>query len=406
MFKNILLLCLIFSYGYACEEYTLKNGIKTCLKETHVEKGELNIQFLAIGGYSELKSEERASAELAAKLALHSPKLQSEMYEHSVDLDCHIYPFYRTVEGSAETKEAKDLLNLMVKLVNTRDFDESFFVPCLEKSITKLKKVSSEPAHKYDLIYNNVNFTHGEALNLLSEADLKKAKFSDSKRLFQHFFSNPGNYTIVVVGDFKLEEMKKLLEETVGSLPTGKNEIVQPQFPQMFSGIKPHIVKSIDKGPSLNRLSLPLQIEATPEKIQEAELLAELISEKLRRILFLDVEVYLDLPFYPYTQGAIYIIEYRTPSNEAEKTFPLILGELQKILQQEWTDEEITAILDYKKQNQNLSVKSNDYWLSTLSNDMLLGCNELKNNIDFLHFKERIKKYFSLDHYSIVSLPQ
>lgn len=398
------------------ESFTLNNGMKVCLKTTPFEPGEVQIRLMARGGFSGFEPSERASAELAPHLALGSglgnlsyTQLQALLYEHSIEFESRVQPFYRVIDGSCSSLDAPLLLNLMCSFFSSNRFDQKFFLKLVDKTRANLRKHSQDQARRYEEIYLFVNHSNYPALQWLNEAHLDLANFEESVRLFKKSFSNPKEFVAVIVGDFDRVVMKELLEKILGQIEplTEEKGPSISQAPPAFEGVKKHIEQKSTDGKTVTRLTFPIKLELTADHIAQVEIFADLINERLcKRVKVTgSIKSVIEFPFYPVHANPFLVIEHRSSSKQTTDVNQAILTELSRLQREGVSDIEVENAKQRRNENLHLAMNENDFWIMVLSNELLWGwALESAALKEGETFNKNLTECFSLDHYSIVSI--
>lgn len=409
------------------ETMVLKNGMRVCLKKTQFDPNEVNIRMMALGGYANLPSSKRGSGELAPQIAIRSgignysyEQLHALFYEHSLEFEGKIQPFCRLIEGASETEEIGFLLHLIYLYFTKCHFDHSSFQQVILKAKEVLAKrplVQNRSCEEeyMDFHTQSLPFYHG-----LSLEEVEKATFQDAYHFFKRCFANPSDFICVIVGDFDSEKIKKSLETTLGAIPSSPRRCF-PQtftFPSFPEGVQTMQIKRAGRVDAAMRLTFPIKVSVDPYQLEQAEITAGLIKERLmceclHKIHPMpEIKTVVEFPFYPYPQPLWLVIELIL---EAKQQLPIsqkILEVLDK-MQIEGVDlKEVTFLKNRMLASEQLSRKDNYYWLTVLSNYLLWKWDLKKIGKDenaypcfrCSEINKGLNEHFSLKHYTLTSI--
>jgi zinc protease len=351
-------------------EFSLQNGMKVCLKPTTFEENEVLVRVEAVGGFACLNENQRASAELAPKIAWESglgklsiDQLSIILYEHSIDLSMSVTPYRRSVSGSASVDEMEKFFELIHMLFTKSNFTLQAFNDVLHKA--KVKSSLSSLERETDLF----------ALKPLTIKDLEKADFATSKKFFEHCFADPSEFTCVIVGSFRSERMKELITRYLASIPKNgdglpkKNQIF-PEFPKAMTAKIKHLSNKKD---SVTKLTIPLNIKLDEQKKEKVDLACQVIKVGLERVFsenerdLQGINVRHEIPFHPFLENSWITIEYNSSPSKVNQIAQVILRELKNLQLQGPLVQDFERAQELMATRECYWLKDNEYWLTALS---------------------------------------
>jgi len=413
----------------ATTEFTLSNGMKISLKPTTFEEDEIMIRLDAKGGFSLYNPSQRAAVELSGQVLLESgftdltpDKLSVLLYETSSEFAIEIKALSRSIEAISPSDELETVLKLINFTFTKQEFKEDKFKNVMNLAKNSVKKRTLDFDTAFEDAYITTNTENLAALRPLSEADIERADFATSQKFLEYAFANPDDFVCVIVGDFKEETIKPLIEKYLASIPSKKlkTEITNPVVPTFPKGITTKNVLSHKPGESLVRLTFPMQVEVNEKNVFAVELACQLIEERLRDKIKAQfsttqgVDVAYEFPLYPSLEFSWISIQFRQDPKSVDAMIQLILKELKFLQNLGPTLFDLENAKLQQRQSDEYWLKQNDFWLASLSNYYLVGWDpkniilsaskEKKVSVDKI--REVIKNNISLKNYSIIkSIP-
>lgn len=404
-------------------ELTLNNGLKVCLKATPYKEDEVVFELFAMGGYSALAKTDRPSAIIAPEIVWKSglgdhtgDALTFRLYQRSIELGVKIRAFDRLIEGCSPSDALEECFHTIKLFFTVPKFEQSALKSAIIKRKDSLKvKNEIEPTSKD--VFIRLNTQNWDVLNPLTIEDLEDANLYKAEKCFNQFFSNPADFTFVIVGDFEIAHIQPLLEKTLGSIrPKPVLPIQNPPLPSFLAGVtkieKLGFQRCYNKQ-SITRLTFPILVKI--EGTENLNLICQIIKNRLYP-LFPEtdrhskwLEISYEFPFFPRLDEAWLTIQFCSSSSEIDATIRLILEMLGKLQNQGVSEEEISQ-LQYMDE-EKMGIEENIYLLSFLSNyyranwaisHLYQKKNEKKLEKEMI--KNHLNDYFSLDHYSRISL--
>jgi len=407
-------------------ELLLANGMKICLKPTDFESDEVLFKFGALGGYGALDANDRASGEISVAAAwesgmgsMSSDQVSVYLYEHMLEFELKLMPFCRIIEGVGKKSEIGSFL-CCVDLLFTQ---QKFTKEGSESAIREAKTILGKKANDYDCAYEaeflKVNTEGLPPLRPLRVEDLSKVDFDKARQIFHRSFSNPSEFTCIIVGNFDVGKVIGLVKKHLGEIKSqsglsGLNKPIKAPFP---TGITEASICVGNHPGALTRLTFPMQVKVEEKNIHEISFICQVIEARLRNLirekmaLSYGVDVSYEFPVYPYLNNPWVSIRFRSEQQRVQEIKKVILEEL-KHLQADGVDpREVDLIKKLELGCQEFWLKDNFYWVSMLTNYYLWGWNpervDYKNTslmeLSATSVNGMLKQLISLSNYSEIT---
>ena len=178
-----------------------------------------------------------------------------------------------------------------------------------------------------------------------SQEDLDSANIEDIKDFFRKYYA-PSNASLAIVGDFKTEKVKALVEQYFGDLPPGPPINRVGRMDSDLAGIVsltmrdkvqlPRLYTVWPTPPAFDSMEAPLDMLSV--------VLGEGKSSRLYRSLVYEKQIARDVSVYHHGQeiaGEFFIQATANPGHELGEIEEVISQELERILQEPPTDNEL-----------------------------------------------------------------
>ena len=365
-------------------ELTLKNGMRVVLKQTDDDEDEVIVRLVAMGGFASLTPEERASGELAPEIVLESgigdfsaDKLSALLYQKSIDFNLKIEPFTREIDASLSEEGLEILFDIINKtFVSPQLNQEALANVVKEKKNEWIRKGNDSCSNEF---LNLISVNEAHALKSLCSKDLEKIDLSLSKKFFEEAFSNPEDFVCVIVGQFDLQNTKRLIDRYLASIPSKSVErkFLLPTYREAPKTTASKIQNLPNSSESIVRLGFPLQLKLDKKKLEQLELVCQIIEFRLRNTAknrgyeAKGIDAWYEQPLYPSLEYPWISIQFHVDNKNIKTMTSTVLDELKTISKKGFTPEEIKLAAKFKKQGFELWKQSNDFWIVLLTNNYL-----------------------------------
>lgn len=406
-------------------ELTLSNGMRVCLKPTDFDEEEIQIRLTSPGGFSLINPNKRASAELAANVALESgigdltcDKLCVILDDESIDFSMKVNAFDRTIEGVCD----EGSLELFLKTASSAFTKANFTQEAFDKVIAQEKESISKRSLDFDTTFEDtflaINTENLPALKPLTLADLERADFAVAKKFYDQRFIDPSDFICVIVGTFDVNKVKELVEKHLATIPplAEKSELDKYFVASFPPGITKKKITMLKKGESIARLTFPITVPLNEQRIQSLETACQVIEARLRKEIRAQtnttqaVDVAYELPLFPYLDLAWITIQFRGEPNIINNLAKTIIAQLTDLQQKGASEKEIADAKTQQTQSDEYWLRDNGYWVATLTNYYMLKWNpkfiikdmEKSENLKADAINTVIKTYFPVNNYTLI----
>jgi zinc protease len=361
-------------------ELTLSNGMRVILKQTDFKNDEIMIRSYSMGGKSlyPLEDEEEASNASSiigeAGIDTYAPSDITKMLSgKSVSIGPYISTYNEGINGSTTPDDLETALQLIYLYFTNPRKDQDAFSSFLNKNKMLMQNLMSNPQFYFSEESNKIlTQDHPRRGGFPTTEQLESINFDRAYEIYQERFANAGDFTFFFVGSFDMETIKPLLETYLGSLPAnGEKEDYKDL------GIRPpdgQVKKVIHKGTDEKSQVSMIYTGETSYDNDEAYYflsLGEVLTNKLIEILreekggVYGVGASGRFGQIPYDNYSFRISFPCSPDN-VEELIQATKDEIEKIKKEGVSEEDLNKIKETQLREHKESLKTNNYWISTL----------------------------------------
>ena len=402
------------------------NGVEAWFKPTDFKNDQVVFSFVSAGGASLAPPAVYTEASLAPALV----ELSGAGGHKAVDIQkivagkiADASPFVSLsthgISGSstpANLETALQLLNL--QFTDPENDPEAFALIKKELEASYLNR-DRNPGLLFGEKLAQVNTSGHYTAAPLTLERIAKLDRDAMMRFYQARFADASDFTLFMVGAFKLDEAVALAAKYVGSLPSKKDAAqrfhdVEMRFPSSIerarveAGREPRsqTVISFAADPPLEEHE-QTRVEAATEVLEIA--LRDILREELGETYSVSVGLQQPLP----QRGAGRIsISFGGAPDKAQSMVDRILQEVQRLQKEGPTEDLVNRAKQAALRAHETALKQNGYWLGRLQSAKLLDRDprlvltreERIDAVTQANVHEMFKKYFPMDRYTVVTL--
>ena len=382
-------------------ELTLSNGVRVILKPTDFKNDEINFSAFSPGGSSLYPDNDYQSAANAATIVkggglgdFNSLQLPKFLTGKKAFVSPYISERSEGISGYATPKDLETALQLTYLYFTQPRKDAEIFKGFIAQQKGSLANRGEDPNSVFSdsvaAVLGNYNVRRtGPSIQKVEQINLERAF-----EIYKERFADASDFTFTFVGNFDPKEIKPLLEQYIGSLPsTNRKENARDLGINTPAGI---LKKSVYKGrePKANvRLVFSGDYDYSQENNNQLEALASVLNIKLIERLREDEggvygvgarASYSKFPKHRYS----FNIAFGCGPENVEKLVASVMDEINKIKQTGAQPIDVEKFLAEERRTTETQLKENGFWLSYLSE-------QFQNNEDpkqVLTYLESLKK--------------
>ena len=402
------------------------NGVEAWLKPTDFKNDQVVFSFVSPGGASLAQPAIYTEASLAPALVELSGAgghkavdLQKILAGKLASASPFVSPSSHGISGSSTPANLETALQLLnIEFTSPGDDPEAFALIKKQLEAAYLNR-DRNPNLLFGEKVAQINTSGHYTSQPLTLDRIAKLDRSAMVRFYRERFANAADFTLVMVGAFKVEEALPLLARYVGSLPSkgtaaAKFHDMEIRFPMkteratVEKGREPRsqTVLSFAADPPLEE-NEQSRVDAATEVLEIA--LRDILREELGETYSVSVGLIQPLP----QRGAGRIsISFGSAPDKADSMVQRILQEVQRLQKEGPSADLVNRAKEAAHREHETARKQNGFWLARLQSAKLLGRDpkliltreERINAITQSNIHEMFKRYFPMDRHTVVTL--
>ena len=378
-------------------ELDLANGVKVLLKPTKNKEKEFNFTAKSPGGFSYVPLPALHSIQNTEKIIGDSGLgefTRTELNDLFNPTFVSIAPYftysYEGLSGKTISAYQKELFELIYLHFENINYNKT----AIDKLKTELKEylklANADAKERFARKFSENYYKNNPRALSLTEDQIDKINIEDIKAFYQERFKDGGDFTFTFVGDFKVDELKKLITKYLGSLPTlGRKETyvddgvrVEKELVkyEVFENLEEQSknIRAYNKAFDYN-VKNRFIIFSTTEILKR--MLHEEIREKQNLVYSISVQNY-GVSKFPEPKYSL-IIMFDSDPNNKDKIFRESEKVLEKLKTGDFPDHYLDEAIKGHLLKYELDKQSNRWWTSAIS--------------DYYHEKEPLETAEKLD---------
>jgi zinc protease len=407
---------------------TLTNGVQVLLKPTDFKNDEIQMSAISAGGQCLYPNEDHYSATYTTNIIRECGvngyslnDLQKLLAGKSVFVNSFVSTYTEGFRGTSTPKDLETLFQLTYLYATSPGTDTMAFHSFISRNKSYIENLKSNPQVYYsDQLSLTLNQGHPRGNRVPKIEDLDKINLNRVFEIYKNRFADFSDFTFVFTGSFKLDSIIPLIETYLGSLPSINRK---ESFKDLgIRAPKGSVLNNVYKGTDPKSLVTMVYTDSVKYDKKDdylLESLADLMNIKLIEILreeksgVYGVRANASMSRVPFGSYTITIRFPCSPYN-VDSLVKAAEGIITDIQQNGATAEYLNKVKEAQIREYEVSIKTNEYWLSYLENswfnhDNMTSILDAKKDINKLRSKDLqavAKKYFKKDYIKVVLYPE
>jgi zinc protease len=401
-------------------KWQLSNGINVWLKPTDF-KNEILLNAFSWGGTSMFSDSDYISAAYVDDVIracglgdFDATALEKALSGKVVDGSAGISELQHGFNGRCAPKDAETMFQLLYKAFTQPRKDTAAFRSMMTNVEASVRNRLADPGSVFMDTVNHAMSGYNPRYRSFTTDRLVEVDLDKVMQAYKRFYSNASDFTVVLVGNFKTEEMKPLVERYLASLPSNGDhnqwKDIGARSPQgrfertVARGTEP-------KSTVMLRFNQPFQYNRNNRN--ELMALNKLMNIRLREVLREEKSGVYGVSFsaiprhYPVENLELLVYFSCSPDNIGMLT-EAALAVIKEVKEQGCEEKNVVKIRETLIRERETSLKENDFWLSYITSscqngenlsDMLVY-NDWVNALKAEDLKVFASKYLVTDNYA------
>ncbi|MBP1673886.1 MAG: insulinase family protein, partial [Bacteroidetes bacterium] len=367
-------------YGYT--ELLFGNGVRMILKPTDFKNDQILISSYSPGGTSLYPDNDIMSAELASTIVTQSGLgdydyigLQKKLSGNTAKLTPYINELREGVNGNCSPKDLETMLQLNFLYFTSIRKDEDAFKAYISRMKNMIKPLRANPQVIFqDTLTKIVSMNSPREIAVPTEAQFDQVNLDRLLEIYRDRFADASDFTYLMVGNFKTDEVIPFLEKYIGGLPsTRRKETWKDVTPGFPAGKVVVEVPKNSEPQSLVAMVWKGDFKWKDKYRQGFTMLMNIISIKLRESMREEQSGVYGVSFngspvkYPEPKYTI-TSTWGCDPDSISKLSQIVLDEMSKIKKEGPAAEDLNKVKETLIRERETRLKENNFWISALQN--------------------------------------
>ncbi len=387
--------------------WTLANGINVVVKPTDFKADEVRIRLDSYGGLSQLPDGYFPTAPLLAEFVRMSgvgkfsaTDLEKQLAGKAVKYTPTISQYKNGFSGSCSPKDLETLFQLSYLYIAAPRFNADDFTVMVDRYRASLANLESSPNYQLGKNLQKTLYGDNPRMRMMDTEMLGQLKFETMEKAYRQMFSNGADFSVVITGNVKFEELQPLVEKYLGSLPVAKKKM----------SWKDDKVAPV-KGMVTNRFSIPMEApKSSVVLVYNGDEKYDLENTMIYSILdqILDIRctesvreekggtygVMVQAKLNEVPEGSYEVLIYfDTDPKMSDELTEVVREEMRKLAENGPLAEDLSKVKEYMTKQRADDLKKNPTWIGILDSyyvshiDTYEGYDEILAGIDAARIK-------------------
>lgn len=383
-------------------EFTLSNGVKVLLKTTNFKNDEILMNGSSKGGTSLYADNDYFNASYASNLVgasglgqYNSIELKKYLTGKNLSVSAGISETGEYIYGNTDKEGLDTFFELTYAYFTETKIEDDIFKGIIANRISSLANQALDPSYHFQRDMQKKLYNDNIRRRSITENDLKQINKDRALQIFQERFADADDFYFVFVGSITKEELKPYLENYLAALPSVKTK---ENFKKLNILEPKQGLKSITKKGQEDKVNIILQYINDYKQSDYNDLVMSALSSTLSIKLLEKIReeeggVYgigarSSTSKFPY-QRSNFMIRFGTSIGRYEKLIEQVYEEVDKVIKNGPTQEDLEKFKIEQKRQLELSVKDNEYWHYHLVNTIYNG-DKLEDPSNFIKLLDKL----------------
>jgi zinc protease len=361
-------------------EWTLSNGARVILKPTDFKADEILVSAFSPGGTSLVPDSAYWRVAFASQLvdlgglgSFDAIALQKKLAGKAVGVSPYISTEYEGLSGRASPKDVETLFQLMYLHFTAPRRDSSAVLAFKQNAKAMLAHRSADPEAAFADTLSAILSQHHPRVRPITPELVEGLDLDRSLALYRDRFADAGDFTFVIVGTFKPDSLRPLIERYLAALPaTGRREAWRDIGVRPPASVVTRDVRQGIEPKSQTQIVFTGDFEYTPENRLALRALADVLEIKLRERLrealggTYGADVYASPSRIPRPEYSL-TVAFGSAPQRVEELAQAAFAEIDSIKARGPTAGDLAKVKEMYLRQYETDLKQNGWWLGQLA---------------------------------------
>lgn len=371
---------------------TLSNGVKVIIKKTDFKADEIRMKGVSLGGSSLFPTSEIININGLDAVGVgglgnfSAVDLEKVLAGKKASVSYGIGDKTEAVNGSCSPKDFETMMQLTYLTFTAPRRDNDAFASYKSRNKAALQNMEMNPQVAFsDSVQAGMYMNHPRKVRVKADM-IDQMDYDKILSMYNDRFKDASDFTFIFVGNIDVEQMKPLIQEYLGSLPTtNRKESFTDNKIEMRQGVyKNEFIRKQETTKASNFVLLSgnckYDLKNNILLDMTSQILDLVYTAKVREDEGGTYGVYVgnQLIKYPKEKAIIQII-FDTAPEKREKLMKIIFAELENITKIGPSEVDLNKVKEFMLKKHTENLKENRYWLNSIDEYLFTGMNPIKD---------------------------
>lgn len=371
---------------------TLSNGVKVIIKKTDFKADEIIMKGVSPGGSSLFPDSEIININGLDAVSVgglgnfSAVELEKVLAGKRASVGYGIGDKTESVNGYCSPKEFETMMQLTYLTFTAPRRDDDAFASYKNRNKAAWLNQEMNPMTAFgDSVTYALRMGHPRTLRVKSDM-VDKMDYDKILAMYQDRFKDASDFTFIFVGNVDIEEMKPLIAEYLGTLPSiNRKESFKDNKIEYRKGVyKNEFIREQETAKASNFVSFigtcKYDLRNTILMDMTGQVMDLVYTEKVREDEGGTYSVYVggNLSKYPKEIAGLQVI-FDTAPSKREKLMKIIFAEIEHIAKEGPSETNLNKVKEFMLKKHTEDLKENGYWMGSIDEYLFTGMNPVKD---------------------------
>ena len=371
---------------------TLSNGVKVIIKKTDFKADEIIMKGVSPGGSSLFPDSEIININGLDAVSVgglgnfSAVELEKVLAGKRASVGYGIGDKTESVNGYCSPKDFETMMQLTYQTFTAPRRDDDAFASYKNRNKAAWLNQEMNPMTAFgDSVTYALRMGHPRTLRVKSDM-IDKMDYDKILAMYQDRFKDASDFTFIFVGNVDIEEMKPLIAEYLGTLPSiNRKESFKDNKIEYRKGVyKNEFIREQETAKASNFVSFigtcKYDLRNTILMDMTGQVMDLVYTEKVREDEGGTYSVYVggNLSKYPKEIAGLQVI-FDTAPSKREKLMKIIFAEIEHIAKEGPSETNLNKVKEFMLKKHTEDLKENGYWMGSIDEYLFTGMNPVKD---------------------------
>ena len=371
---------------------TLSNGVKVIIKKTDFKADEIIMKGVSLGGSSLFPDSEIININGLDAVSVgglgnfSTVDLEKILAGKRASVGYGIGDKTEEVNGYCSPKDFETMMQLTYLTFTAPRRDDDAFASYKNRNKAAWLNQEMNPMTAFgDSVTYALRMGHPRTLRIKSDM-VDKMDYDKILAMYQDRFKDASDFTFIFVGNVDIEEMKPLIAEYLGALPSiNRKESFKDNKIEYRKGVyKNEFIREQETAKASNFVcftgTCKYDLKNTILMDMTCQVMDLVYTEKVREDEGGTYSVYVggNLSKYPKEIAGLQVI-FDTAPSKREKLMKIIFAEIEHIAKEGPSETNLNKVKEFMLKKHTEDLKENSYWMGSIDEYLFTGMNPVKD---------------------------